>query len=101
MSVTAKVRPGAAAPAVTHDELVARARELAPIFFERAAETEKLRRMPDANVAALKKAGLFKVLQARRYGGYQMPLLDPYRRHRRDRARLSLDRLVHGRHPRP
>jgi 3-hydroxy-9,10-secoandrosta-1,3,5(10)-triene-9,17-dione monooxygenase len=73
MSVTAKVRPGAAAAAVTHEELIARARELAPVFFERAVEAEKLRRMPDANVAALKKAGLFKILQARRYGGYQMP----------------------------
>ncbi|MGE5148181.1 MAG: acyl-CoA dehydrogenase family protein, partial [Candidatus Eiseniibacteriota bacterium] len=73
MSVTAKVRPGAVAPVATHEELVGRARELAPMFFERAMEAEKLRRMPDANVAALRKAGLFKVVQARRYGGYQMP----------------------------
>ncbi|HVO16144.1 MAG TPA: acyl-CoA dehydrogenase family protein [Alphaproteobacteria bacterium] len=73
MSVTAKVRPGLTS-VPSHDELIGRARDLAPVFFERAAETEKLRRMPDANVAALKKAGLFKVLQARRYGGYQMPL---------------------------
>jgi 3-hydroxy-9,10-secoandrosta-1,3,5(10)-triene-9,17-dione monooxygenase len=73
MAVTAKMRPDSTATAVTHDEMVARARELAPIFFERAVETEKLRRMPDANVADLKKAGLFKILQARRYGGYQMP----------------------------
>jgi 3-hydroxy-9,10-secoandrosta-1,3,5(10)-triene-9,17-dione monooxygenase len=74
MSVTAKARPDTAAPAVTHDELVARARALAPVFFERAAEAERLRRMPEANVRDLKKAGLFKVLQPRRYGGYQMPL---------------------------
>ncbi len=57
-----------------HNEMVARATELIPALRARAAETEQLRRLPKENVAALKAAGLFKVLQARRYGGYQLSL---------------------------
>jgi len=55
-------------------ELVERAHALIPELAQRAAEAEKLRRLPDANVAALKRAGLLKILQARRTGGYQASL---------------------------
>lgn len=55
-------------------ELLERAVALIPDLSQRAAEAEQLRRLPDANVAALKRAGLFKILQARRYGGYQLSL---------------------------
>jgi len=51
-------------------ELVERAAALIPELSSRAAEAETLRRLPDANVAALKRAGLLKILQARRYGGF-------------------------------
>jgi 3-hydroxy-9,10-secoandrosta-1,3,5(10)-triene-9,17-dione monooxygenase len=64
----------AAADAATRDTLVARAAALAPVLAERVAEADRLRRVPDANVAALREAGLFKVLQARRYGGHQASL---------------------------
>jgi 3-hydroxy-9,10-secoandrosta-1,3,5(10)-triene-9,17-dione monooxygenase len=57
-----------------HDEMVARAASLVPELQGRAAEAERLRRLPDANVAALQRAGLLKVLQPRRYGGLQMSL---------------------------
>lgn len=57
-----------------HREMLERATALVPSFRERAAEAEKLRRMPEANVAALKGAGLLKVLQPKRYGGHQMSL---------------------------
>ncbi|HUZ75329.1 MAG TPA: acyl-CoA dehydrogenase family protein [Stellaceae bacterium] len=57
-----------------HDEMVARAESLVPALRARAAEAERLRRVPDANIAALRGAGLFKVLQPHRYGGYQMSL---------------------------
>ena len=60
--------------APSHDELVGRARELAPSLARRAAEAEALRRLPDANVAELKRAGLLRVLQPRRYGGFEMSL---------------------------
>jgi 3-hydroxy-9,10-secoandrosta-1,3,5(10)-triene-9,17-dione monooxygenase len=58
----------------SHDEMVARARELVPSLRARAAEAEQLRRVPDPNIAALKSADLFKVLQARRYGGLELSL---------------------------
>lgn len=55
-------------------EVIERATALIPELSQRAAAAERLRRLPDANVAALKRAGLLKVLQARRYGGYQLSL---------------------------
>jgi 3-hydroxy-9,10-secoandrosta-1,3,5(10)-triene-9,17-dione monooxygenase len=55
-------------------DLLERATALIPELRQRAAEAETLRRVPDANVAALKRAGLLKVLQARRYGGHQFSL---------------------------
>lgn len=55
-------------------ELIDRAAALIPALRERAAEAERLRRLPDANVAALKRAGLLKILQARRSGGHQLSL---------------------------
>jgi len=55
-------------------ELVERAEALIPELSARAAEAETLRRLPDANVAALKRAGLLKILQARRYGGFAASL---------------------------
>jgi len=58
----------------SHAELVARAERLTPELRSRAAGAEALRRLPDENVAALRAAGLFKVLQPLRYGGYQAGL---------------------------
>src|ERR1700749_787914 len=55
-------------------ELVERATALIPELSQRAPEAEKLRRLPDANVAALKRAGLLKILQPQRSGGYQLSL---------------------------
>lgn len=57
-----------------HAQLVARAASLVPTLWARAADAEQLRRLPDANVAELRAAGLFKVLQPRRYGGFEMSL---------------------------
>lgn len=55
-------------------EMVARAAALVEQLRAQAGEAEQLRRLPDANVAALREAGLLKVLQARRFGGYQLSL---------------------------
>jgi 3-hydroxy-9,10-secoandrosta-1,3,5(10)-triene-9,17-dione monooxygenase len=59
---------------VDHATLVARAEALVPDLLERAGEAERLRKVPAENIAALKQAGLLKVLQARRYGGHQASL---------------------------
>ena len=55
-------------------ELVDRAKALAPIFRERAAATAKARRVPDENIADLVTAGLTKVIQPKRSGGYELDL---------------------------
>ena len=57
-----------------HAQLVARAASLVPTLRARAAEAEQFRRLPDVNVAELRSAGLFKVLQPRRCGGFEMSL---------------------------
>jgi resorcinol 4-hydroxylase (FADH2) len=55
-------------------ELLSRARELAPTLRERAAEAEKLRRIPPESIDDLRKAGLFRTLQPAVLGGYELPL---------------------------
>jgi 3-hydroxy-9,10-secoandrosta-1,3,5(10)-triene-9,17-dione monooxygenase len=47
---------------------------LIPAIRERARPAERLRRLPDETFAELQEAGLFRCLQPKRYGGYE---LDP------------------------
>ncbi|WP_153099522.1 acyl-CoA dehydrogenase family protein [Paraburkholderia hayleyella] len=54
--------------------LIARAQELAPVLAQRAVQAEAQGRIPDETIAEMQAAGFFKVLQPRRYGGYE---LDP------------------------
>ncbi len=49
-------------------------RALLPVLRERTARAEQLRRLPDETFADFQEAGLFRALQPRRYGGYE---LDP------------------------
>jgi 3-hydroxy-9,10-secoandrosta-1,3,5(10)-triene-9,17-dione monooxygenase len=58
----------------TADEYLARVRALLPAVRERAAAAEKLRRLPDETFADFQEAGLFRALQPKRHGGYE---LDP------------------------
>jgi resorcinol 4-hydroxylase (FADH2) len=55
----------------TPDELVARAAALKPVLRERQRDTERNRRVSDETVADIKAAGLYKVQQPARYGGYE------------------------------
>lgn len=57
-----------------HDALVRRAEALVPQLRERVSEAEQLRKMPPASVEAIRKAGLFRILQPRRIGGLQQSL---------------------------
>ena len=50
-------------------ELVKAARELIPLLRERAAADEARRKVDPDTVARMKDAGLFRALQARRWGG--------------------------------
>ncbi len=54
-------------------ELVTRAKLLVPVLRQRAIETEKLRRLPDATVADLQESELFRLFQPARYGGIEAP----------------------------
>jgi len=57
---------------VTPELLLQRARELVPALARRAARAAELRRVPEETVTEMQRAGLFRVLQSRRYGGYEM-----------------------------
>jgi alkylation response protein AidB-like acyl-CoA dehydrogenase len=52
-------------------ELVARARELAPLLKKNAAAGEQDRRVAEESIQALTDAGLFKIATPKRYGGYE------------------------------
>ncbi len=55
-------------------ELVARARSLAPLLAENAAQTEAGRRLVEEAIAAIRAAGLFKLMVPRRFGGLETDL---------------------------
>lgn len=59
---------------VDTEELVACAAALKPALRRRQRETENNRRVPEDSVAELKSAGLYKVIQPARYGGYELDL---------------------------
>ncbi len=63
-------RARAASP--TREDLVARARAMIPVLKARAEATEAARRIPDETIADLQEAGFFRILQPRRWGGYEM-----------------------------
>ena len=56
------------------EALLDAARALGPVLRERSRDTELLRRIPDETIRDLQAAGLFKVLQAARYGGDEADL---------------------------
>lgn len=56
----------------TVEELVARARELAPLFRKNAAAGEANRRVEEESIQAAAQAGLMKVCTPKRYGGWEM-----------------------------
>jgi len=64
--------PDAPAPAssVTRQEILARARALAPLFAERAEAAEAARRIPPQSAKEMLDAGLARILLPERIGGY-------------------------------
>jgi 3-hydroxy-9,10-secoandrosta-1,3,5(10)-triene-9,17-dione monooxygenase len=59
---------------VTPEGYFERVRALLPVLRERATPAEQLRRLPDETFADFQEAGLFRALQPKRFGGYE---LDP------------------------
>lgn len=56
---------------MTRDDLVASARDLAPMIREHAHQAEKDRRISDEVFAELRARGFFRTLQPRRFGGFE------------------------------
>ncbi|ODU06481.1 MAG: oxidoreductase [Pseudonocardia sp. SCN 72-86] len=53
-------------------DLVGRAVKLVPQLAANAQRTEDGRRVPDENISAIEEAGLFTIMQPRRYGGLEV-----------------------------
>jgi 3-hydroxy-9,10-secoandrosta-1,3,5(10)-triene-9,17-dione monooxygenase len=52
--------------------MLRRARAMVPRLAERAAKAEAARRIPDETIAELQEAGLIRILQPKRWDGYEM-----------------------------
>jgi indole-3-acetate monooxygenase len=61
-----------AGPTPSRQDLLERVEKLAPLLETAAAETEHLRKLPDALQAELVKAGLFRLLLPRAFGGAEV-----------------------------
>ena len=59
---------------MTPESYLSRVRDLLPILRERVDETEALRRLPDETFKAFQETGLFRAVQPKRYGGYELDL---------------------------
>jgi len=59
-------------PIPSSEELIARARAMIPTLKSRAARGAEDCSIPPETVAEMQKAGLFRVLQPKRWGGYEM-----------------------------
>jgi 3-hydroxy-9,10-secoandrosta-1,3,5(10)-triene-9,17-dione monooxygenase len=58
--------------APTKEALYETARAMLPVIRERAVRCRAERKVPDETIAELKAAGLFRIVQPARYGGYEM-----------------------------
>jgi len=58
--------------AVTPEELIGRARAMVPVLKERARRATSERRIPAETIAEMQAAGFFRILQPKRWGGYEM-----------------------------
>src|SRR5262245_11830130 len=52
-------------------ELIERASRIRPVLERNAVETDRLRRLPEANLDALRETGLCRLMTPRRLGGYE------------------------------
>ena len=55
------------------NQLMADARALVPALIERQAEAAELGRLPDATIADMQRSGFFRIMQPKRYGGFELP----------------------------
>jgi 3-hydroxy-9,10-secoandrosta-1,3,5(10)-triene-9,17-dione monooxygenase len=70
MEAVRPIATDAPAPA----EVIARARAMIPALAARSLDGRRARRIPDETIADMQRAGFFRVLQPKRWGGYEMDL---------------------------
>jgi alkylation response protein AidB-like acyl-CoA dehydrogenase len=56
----------------TRKDILARAEAMVPVLQARSGDAEAARKAPDATIADLEAAGLLKICQPARFGGYEM-----------------------------
>ena len=61
-------------PELTAEEMVQRARDMVPTLRERQAHCEEIGRLPDETSRELIEAGFYRILQPRRFGGYEFDM---------------------------
>ena len=61
-------------PGLTQEEIVQRARDMIPALRERQEECERIGRLPDETSRDFIEAGFYRILQPRRFGGYEFDL---------------------------
>lgn len=66
-------------PGLTPEELIARAVALRPLLRESQVDCEKAGRVPEPVNAKLVEAGFFRIVQPRRFGGYEFDIPTYYR----------------------
>lgn len=69
-SVVTRIEASASIP--TAEQLVARAKAMIPVLKSRARRCVSQRNVPDETIAEMQEAGFFRILQPKRYGGYEM-----------------------------
>jgi len=69
-SVVTRIEAGTVTPSA--EELVARARAMIPVLKQRARQCVRDRNVSAETIAEMQAAGFFRILQPRRYGGYEM-----------------------------
>src|ERR1700719_2187344 len=68
----ANASPPSGAEGRSYAEMLARARGLIPRLRDRAARSEDLRRLPPETERDLHESGLFRIVQPKRVGGYEL-----------------------------
>ncbi|MBO0848519.1 MAG: acyl-CoA dehydrogenase family protein, partial [Pseudonocardia sp.] len=53
------------------EKVIEAVRELLPAFRDRAQKAEDARRLSEETIKSLQEAGLFRMLQPARFGGYE------------------------------
>lgn len=69
--MTTSIETPTASGAPSAADLVARAESLIPLLRKNAPQGEEQRRVPEESFHALMEAGLFRLLQPQRYGGFE------------------------------